>query len=99
MKAHIEYTIHKLKAKLESFGWFWHSQSELRAIKNVVAQLEDQLGALKTFDLEEQFEAKIEALEGEIKASEDGSGITNLKDQFEAQLNVAKTCYNCGYTS
>ena len=37
--------------------------------------------------------ARIEALKGELQASEDG------KEQLEAQLEASKECYSCGYTS
>ncbi len=42
---------------------------------------------------------RVMVLKDELQASEDGSGITDIKEQLEAQFNACKTCYNCGYTS
>ena len=53
-----------------------------------VLRLERDVAAIQSEEECKGLEAKIEALEGELKASEDGSGITNIKEQFEAQLRA-----------
>jgi len=81
-----------------NYGHACHEGDPIRidAARKIVVE---QYAILKSaFDESErkrgEAEAKVELLEGELKASEDGSGITNVAEQFDAQLKAERDAHD-----
>lgn len=66
----------------KALNFLWLPTYVMQALVKAASLMDEQQTTIK------DLETKLEALEGELQASEDGSGITNIKEQFEAQLKA-----------